>query len=122
MAITSLNKIFKTNEKEFGFVTTKFKPGSVDTVNVYIPKILGTITTTGTYSIHPKNIFDNDDDCKIEIPSSIKLYKTIDVKFNSASCDWNRCKDSDGYVKVGTRVLIEFIGGNLQNPFISMVY
>ena len=121
MAITSNETIFKVDESEYGFTYEDFHVHSVDVgskIKLVIPKIMGNLTKVGKDRVNINGLLDNDPSCKPTFGSTVELidYMTATLK---GPIDWTGKVDSNGIVRKGTRLNVEFTNGNIVDPIVT---
>lgn len=117
MSITNFEKIFIVGENEYGYSSDKFLPiPSGKTINMYVPKLMGAITSIGTESITINGLFANDAECKPTYTTKVKKTNYMAVKLKD-NCNWLNKINSDGYIEKGTKFTVEFLNANIASPF-----
>lgn len=117
MSITGTSKIFQVEDGEYGYNVGSIKPvPSGHTVNMYIPKIMGAIESTGVETISINNLFDNDSQCRPTFSTRVYKTKSIPVKIKE-NCNWLDKVTAEGYVPSNSMFIVEFLNGDISSPY-----
>ena len=117
MSITNRDKIFNVNESEYGYSVSAFKPvPSGSKITLYVPKIMGAITDTGTGSIVINGLIANDKACKPVFATKVSRSKAFSVTIKE-NCNWMDKISGSGVVPKGTMFNVEFLNGNILEPY-----
>ena len=121
---TTNDPIYEVKKEIYGYTREKFTPGA-PSVKVYIPDLMGNIKGASVMTnqnvrvaINQNKMFANASACKPPLYSSVSMkdYITVPIQNN---IDWTpKVILPENYVPIGTRVLIRFISGNLQDPLL----
>ena len=117
MAITGFNRVFPVDNCEYGYTVEDCLPVKYgEYIKLYVPKLMGAITFTGTDFVKSHQLIVNSRDCKPDIDSRIRLEKYMNVQVRSND-GWENKVNSDGIIPKNTEFIVEFINGNIQRPF-----
>lgn len=117
MAITGFNRIFPVDNCEYGYTVEDCLPVKYgECIKLYVPKLMGAITFTGTDFVKSNQLIVNSRDCKPDIDSRIRLEKYMNVQVRSND-GWENKVDNNGIIPKNTEFIVEFINGNIQRPF-----
>ena len=98
MSTTGFDMIYSIDNQEYGFVPENFKPmRRQERITLVVPRIMSSLTATGTGNITANKLFANDSECKINT--------------------WMDKINSDGEVEEGRKFTVDFINGNIQYPY-----
>lgn len=117
MAITSFDRIFPMENKEYGYTVEDCEPVPYGGyLNLYIPKLMGAIQNTGLDYIKYNQILANSSECKPDIDKTIRVerYMKVQVRSNGG---WENKVNDDGIIPKNTEFIVEFINGNIKRPF-----
>ena len=119
MSLTSNKKIFEVNESEYGYNRYGFTPGPVGmNIDVYVPKLTGTIVDEGYKFIKSNKLFINSDECPVKYNDNIYLTKSFYAKLKD-NCSWMGKMNSVGIVPANTKFVIEFVNGNIKEAYLT---
>lgn len=118
--ITELGRIFNVENSEYGYTIEDIEPVKLgECINLYVPKLMGAIDCeAGTYNIITNKLFKNARECRPNIDKRITLLNSIPVEMKS-STGWETKVNENGIVPKGTRFIVEYINGNIQNPIVT---
>lgn len=117
--ISGFSKIFQVENSEYGYAAEDFLPVKYgEYISLYIPKLTGAINEVGIESINMKNIISNSSECMPRISTKIAITNSINVMVRSYG-GWETKVDKNGIVKKGTPFIVEFINGDIQNPYVT---
>ena len=119
MSITTQNKVFEVSDFEYGYtVNNTQNPGGLK-IELFIPKIMGDITSTGPDSNSADGIFDNDSSCKPSFLKKVNRKKSMVVSIEK-NVMWMSSISSSGNVPVGTKFKVSFFNKNIDKPYASI--
>ena len=119
MSLTGFNKIFEVNESEYAYNPTAYKPvAGGKTITLYVPKLMGAITSIGSENIIINGLFDNAKECMPVYNKKVTKSKSFSptVKDN---CNWLDKLTSGGYIPANSRFTVEFLNGNIATPVVT---
>lgn len=117
--MTSFNKVFSVDAQEYGYSCGSFSPvSSGSSIPVYVPKLMGGITATGTDTISTNALFDNASDCKPVFNTKVNRTKSFNATVKQ-NCNWLDKVNSAGVVPSGTMFTVEFLNGNISSPYVT---
>ena len=117
MSTTGFDMIYSIDNQEYGFVPENFKPmRRQERITLVVPRIMSSLTATGTGNITTNKLFANDSECKINNQKSVKPAKAFTVEMQDSNT-WMDKINSDGEVEKGRKFTVDFINGNIQYPY-----
>ena len=117
MSLTNMDRIFEVNESEYGYSAGAFRPtASGRSIPLYIPKLMGAITSIGPESIIINGLFANAKECKPLFATKVNRSKSISVIVKE-NCNWLDKVNSSGIVPSGSMFNVEFLNGNISTPY-----
>lgn len=118
MAITTTDKIFEVGDSEYGYGGGINPIPGKSSIGLYIPKIMGNITSTGPDNNAADGIFDNDTACKPSFSKKVNRTKGMSVTLEKNGL-WMGTLNGGGQIPKGTRFRVHFLNGNLDKPYAS---
>lgn len=119
MSLTGIDKIFSVEDQEYAYSAVYRYPASTgSTFELYVPKIMGTLSATGRATINGNGLFANASDCMPSYSKSINFGKYFHAKVRHY-CSWSDHIDIKGKVPKGTEFTVEFLNGNISSPYMT---
>lgn len=116
MAITTRDKVFEVEDSEFGYAEKQLPVAGTDTIELFVPKIMGNLSGTGPDSNSADGIFDNDPACKPSFAKKVNRVKVINVPLEKNGL-WLAHLTSEARIPKGAKFRVHFINKNIHNPY-----
>lgn len=115
MAITTTDRVFTVEASEYGYSTEQLPVAGTGSINLYIPKIMGSLSGNGPDSNAADSIFDNDSSCKPSFAKKVTMKDTLNVPLELNGL-WAAHLNSKGVIPKGSTFRVNFVNENVHDP------